>query len=1008
MLLRGSDTKPKPSTPDTQDENGNTMSGNSKKRSSSPPKLHNTRGRAHEAPTSGNDLEMAHSPSANGESSLVPENGVVENESHPSSGNGLEVEPLPPGIAARIKPRNSGQNVSSLPVKRIITRKISRTMGSERAIPIGRHSPRSSKREPPSAAVRPLPLSPSEVEVNQLLSRGRGRPRKNAIPPVLDRSSEQVARSSRSRNSMPNLNLELPRRRGRPFKNRSAVDSNSVNQMDQTLSSAVSLVLGKTVNVNAAKSLYPNPEFQRRVTRKASNEAEKADQPSTSTNKRLKRESCESTSTAAFSEDVKPDVEMLMNPAFQASPKGRQNGSPPPRGVREYIPRPSRSRSVKINVERISLSCSLEELPQDNQNGDKEMLNEEDEPEITSTSNVQRLSLESSRTASPVDVKPDVEELEKLVIETTPKPSGSLRRSTRLNVSLRTPQTSQEFAPRQTISSSSSDVAVKVECVTPPPPQENGEAEVVVKTEPESEESSLLDSKITVKTEPEPEDVHVEEEENEVEPLDKEEERRTQELFRMNENKRQLRSTNPDPPSPCSPKTVPIATTSQNAARNTMKSLKRALKTVRKNLKPEPMPTLQKQRAKPGRPPKIKHVHDEQPVVLPPLQSNAIVAVEIIQEDNAEEGQYRVPNYTDEEKRRLYGNEQFVMDVKDVEKDPSNMYIWEILEAQCCLRRYSPCRFGHDQFFCSSPQRWFFAEEEFRNGEFCQRFQPLAINEAKKEVHFAPGWEMKECIVQYPYVDRDFFYRMTKNLGQIHKTGELRLKVMRCMPLMILQNFDPYAIPDLLEQKETEEDSMAKDLLSYIDAWVYIREKIDEFLYAAEQSKKCYFKEKTIKLLRTFPGLYYMPLKMKRVPPCTICFPTQKRDATFKVVLTSKCAGSNGPKPYDPLTLQDIPNGVELTNRQNIKEFWCDECSTAAQKYHRLAHFCYTLYRILRQNVAGDLAIFKAQNIPITDKFVLWMHDVDVNWRYTMFLDLQLTIAEVEAEFPSSKWFSRL
>ncbi|ODM89369.1 hypothetical protein Ocin01_17312 [Orchesella cincta] len=95
---------------------------------------------------------------------------------------------------------------------------------------------------------------------------------------------------------------------------------------------------------------------------------------------------------------------------------------------------------------------------------------------------------------------------------------------------------------------------------------------------------------------------------------------------------------------------------------------------------------------------------------------------------------------------------------------------------------------------------------------------------------------------------------------------------MRCMPLMILQNFDEYAIPDLLEQKETEQESMAKDLLSYIDAWVYIREKIDEFLHAAEQSKKCYFKEKTIKLLPL--GLH--ALEDEKGSTCTICFPTQR------------------------------------------------------------------------------------------------------------------------------------
>ncbi|ODM94542.1 hypothetical protein Ocin01_12135 [Orchesella cincta] len=125
---------------------------------------------------------------------------------------------------------------------------------------------------------------------------------------------------------------------------------------------------------------------------------------------------------------------------------------------------------------------------------------------------------------------------------------------------------------------------------------------------------------------------------------------------------------------------------------------------------------------------------------------------------------------------------------------------------------------------------------------------------------------------------------------------------------------------------------------------------------------------------------------------CSACSPKSTRTPMVKVVFNTKLGYGT---PYDIHTLVERPNPLKP---KNDTEYWCRNCSMTAKKFHRLAHFRYSLYRIMRQNLAKDVAIFKEHDVPITDQCLLMINDVDVNWRYTAFLDLQLSMAEVEAE----------
>ncbi|CAL8124439.1 unnamed protein product [Orchesella dallaii] len=352
---------------------------------------------------------------------------------------------------------------------------------------------------------------------------------------------------------------------------------------------------------------------------------------------------------------------------------------------------------------------------------------------------------------------------------------------------------------------------------------------------------------------------------------------------------------------------------------------------------------------------------------------------------------YRRPNYTPEENKLLYGDRRFVIDVKDIDKDPSNIHIWQILEPLCCLLRYFPCKFGYQQFFISSHQRWYFFEEEFRNEEFYDRFQPIVTNVASTEIKFAAGWEMEECVVQYPYVDKSFFNRMTKSISKIHCTEFLRNDITLCIPLMLYQHLNPQSLTKLFIAAN-DPQSLTPDIMRNIHAWYNLGSYIDATLTNAANGK-CDFNQETIYLLRTFPKMRYSNKTANKEMHCTACTPKFQRTPMVKVVFNTKQELGT---PYDPVTLVEHPYPQKP---RNDAKHWCRNCSLAAKKFHRLAHFRYSFSRIMRHNIAKDVQAMRERGVTVTDNSLLRISDIDVNWRYTLFLDLQLSIAEVMAEF---------
>ncbi|CAL8148746.1 unnamed protein product [Orchesella dallaii] len=760
------------------------------------------------------------------------------------------------------------------------------------------------------------------------------------------------------------------------WKDRNSTDNaRTISQMEKEMSSAVLTVFeekGRRTTIDTARVPTPPPQ---EISKSPKNSRAKSFTAGGNTGQYLKRSSrkikLESNGITPpedvkpdvaklrkreplESEDIKPDVAKLRKrDSLEPAPSKRETDGGglylyhSARQTKMYLPRPSRSRSRILNVENVSSSPSLSEAEAHEQNEETENTSGLD-PNIV--------------------VKTEPVEVDEELIEVQQELGFELED---IEVFVEHPNVSVKIEQEQVTISDDEGLCVNAEDEHAPT---------------QAEEEASIPLEINEEVTPEDEEEIVGKEGNGV-----------------------LLET----PAQLSPSAHPNGEVDNTRKSNTRIYIRKALKKLRKPFIPNQQrkQLLKKFIAK--RPVKRKKLSETEikipteevipivPEIKTPFEKTIQVVAEIIKEEKILDI-YSVPNYNDEEKKRLYGDKQFVVDIHDIEKDPSRMFIWQIIEDRHCLRKYSPCRFGPHQFHHSSPQYWYFFEEEFRSNEFYKRFQPLVTNIAKLDVNFAPGWEIEESIVQYPFTDKEFFFRMAENMGQIHKTEYLRQDLMKCMPLMILQNFNSSVLPNLLKCAETnpEPESLENpNLLSYVNSWNTVRQTVEKILSEAETSGKYPFNEDTFKTLRIFPWMKFISFRnMKREKYCSGCFPTYQREPVVRVTFVQK--HKLGPMPYDPKTLQELPDGP-LANPKKATD-WCEECSDAAKKYHGLAHFCYNLRRLLKQNMAADLAIFKAKQIPITDKFVLWMHDVDVNWRYTRFLDFQLSVAEVEAIFNKS------
>lgn len=105
-------------------------------------------------------------------------------------------------------------------------------------------------------------------------------------------------------------------------------------------------------------------------------------------------------------------------------------------------------------------------------------------------------------------------------------------------------------------------------------------------------------------------------------------------------------------------------------------------------------------------------------------------------------------------------------------------------------------------------------------------------------------------------------------------------------------------------------------------------------------------------------------------------------------------------KPYDMETLIELPpeNFPDAPAPMNF----CRSCSIAAKKLHRIAHFPYHLLKLIKQNVAQDVATFQKFHTQISDEILTWIQRQDVSWRNVvccLCLEIKISILKPINEF---------
>lgn len=102
----------------------------------------------------------------------------------------------------------------------------------------------------------------------------------------------------------------------------------------------------------------------------------------------------------------------------------------------------------------------------------------------------------------------------------------------------------------------------------------------------------------------------------------------------------------------------------------------------------------------------------------------------------------------------------------------------------------------------------------------------------------------------------------------------------------------------------------------------------------------------------------------KRSVPCVaVKFPTRGHmDKPYDIKTLIELAPEHFPQPPEPMN-------------------FCRGCSNAAKKLHRLIHFRHNLLKLIKQNIAKDVATFHKYQTQITQNILLWMQEKDISWK---------------------------
>ncbi len=84
-------------------------------------------------------------------------------------------------------------------------------------------------------------------------------------------------------------------------------------------------------------------------------------------------------------------------------------------------------------------------------------------------------------------------------------------------------------------------------------------------------------------------------------------------------------------------------------------------------------------------------------------------------------------------------------------------------------------------------------------------------------------------------------------------------------------------------------------------------------------------------------------------------------------------------KPYHKETLIELAPGNFPQPPEPMS--FCRGCATAARKLHRFIHFPYFLLKLIKQNIAKDVATFRSYRTQISDEILVWIQRNDVSWK---------------------------